>query len=126
VRRRLGLFKTLGAEEVGMVVARGGLDEDEDGGRRGRGDAVRKVDDDAVPAEVPANTEDKAGLDFIRVGIVRRRAAALAEGVEGRVGGTLYSKRETEFLWDLARDAAVGSSYRAVFDPPATALEPDA
>jgi hypothetical protein len=43
--------------------------------------------------EGPGNTEDKEGLDLIRmeVGIVRRNAAGFDEGVDGRVGGTTNS-----------------------------------
>lgn len=69
--------------------------------------------------------EERAGRDFIRVavGMVSRRAALLAEGVVGRAGGT----RNSRDLKDLARDAAVGSSYRAAFDvPEETEPEPDA
>jgi hypothetical protein len=46
------------------------------------------------------------------VGMVRRKAV-LEEGVEGRVGGPVYSIpviRPVEFVWHLARDAAVGVS----------------
>ena len=55
----------------------------------GWGCAVARV----LEREGPGNTEDKEGLDFIRieVGIVRRSAAGLDEGVDGRVGGTTYS-----------------------------------
>jgi hypothetical protein len=62
------------------------------------------------------NTWDRAGRDRSRdcVGIVSRRATGLEDGVEGRVGGTLKSCiRLIELLWVFARDAAVGSSYRA-------------
>lgn len=43
--------------------------------------------------EGPGNTEAREGLDFTRseVGIVRRNAAGLEEGVDGRVGGTVKS-----------------------------------
>lgn len=46
-----------------------------------------------VTREGPGKTEDRAGLDFIRieVGIVRRNAAGFDEGVDGRVGGTTNS-----------------------------------
>ena len=62
------------------------------------------------------------------VGMVRRSAAGLEDGVEGRVGGTLNSSpciRLVEFLCDLARDAAVGASYRESLDPPAEGVDPE-
>jgi hypothetical protein len=56
------------------------------------------------------------------VGIVSRKAAVLDEGVEGRVGGTVYSDggiRLVELVCVLARDAAVGAPYReSIFDDP--------
>lgn len=56
------------------------------------------------------------------VGMVRRRAAGLEEGVEGRVGGTRYSKPWARLVvCDFAREDAVVASYRlwggAPFDP---------
>ena len=54
--------------------------------------------------------------DFIRdddVGIVRRSAAGLDDGVEGRVGGTWYSKpwsRLVVAVCTFALDDAVGVS----------------
>jgi hypothetical protein len=38
-----------------------------------------------------SNIEDNAGRDFVRidVGIVKRNAIGLEEGVDGRVGGTM-------------------------------------
>lgn len=62
------------------------------------------------------NTDESAGRDFIDridVGIVRRSATGFEEGVDGRVGGTMYSRpciRLVEFACDFARDAAVGLS----------------
>lgn len=101
-----------------------------EGGLGGWGDVVRNIGDCTLGEAGAAKTAERAGRDFKRdcVGMVSRRAAGLDEGVEGLVGGTLNSCiRLVEFLCDLARDAAVGSSYRAAFESPATANpEPDA
>lgn len=62
---------------------------------------------------IAPKTPDREGRAFKRdwLGIVRRRATGLDEGVDGRVGGILKScGRLVEYLWDLARDAIVGSS----------------
>jgi hypothetical protein len=69
------------------------------------------------------------------VGIVKRNATGLEEGVDGRVGGTMCSRpciRLVELVCDFAREAAVGISYRAslLVDGPAAGgegvFEPDA
>lgn len=61
-------------------------------------------------------TADTGGRDFSRdeeVGMVRRRAAGLEEGVEGRVGGTRCSKPWARLVvCDFAREEAVVVSYR--------------
>ena len=70
-------------------------------------------------------TVDTGGRTFSRdeeVGMVRRRAAGLEEGVEGRVGGTRYSKPWARLVvCDFAREEAVVASYRLwsvpTFDP---------
>lgn len=88
-----------------------------EGGRGGMGDVAR-VKGVLVAGDGGggANTVDNAGRDFVRdaVGMVRRRAAGLDEGVDGRVGGTVYSgaciRLVDEFLWVFAREAAVGVS----------------
>jgi hypothetical protein len=80
-------------------------------GTGGTGETARAV---ACPFESdPPNTCESAGRDFVLcVGMVRRSAAGLEEGVLGRVGGTLKSCiRLVELLCDLALEAAVGSSY---------------
>jgi len=66
--------------------------EEADGGRGGgRGDCER-----GATALVGAGKTEEMGVrDFKRdddVGMVRRRAAGLEDGVDGRVGGTLYSR----------------------------------
>jgi hypothetical protein len=64
--------------------------------------------------------EGSDGRDFWRefnVGIVRRKAAVLDDGVHGLVGGTTNSpedNRLTELGWVFAREAAVGVLYRAL------------
>jgi hypothetical protein len=67
-------------------------------------------DRDAGPN--PAGREGR-DLSLDVVGIVRRNAAVLDEGVEGRVGGTTKSQANIllpELECVLARDAAVGLS----------------
>lgn len=68
----------------------GGLD----GARGGRGDDARAADPPALLGEGAGKTADSAGLNLVRidVGIVRRNATGLEDGVEGRVGGTMLSK----------------------------------
>jgi hypothetical protein len=95
---------------------------DANGGRGGRGDCERGAED---VEDGGANTAEIGTRSFMRddeVGMVSRKAAALDEGVEGRVGGTMYSDVEirlVEFICVLARDAAVGASYReSLFDDP--------
>jgi hypothetical protein len=113
VRWRFGRRRTLGAEGCGLLVVRDGLRARAEGGRGGMGYAVHKAGKGISEIDGPAKTPDNAGRVFRRVwvGIVRRSAAGLEEGVEGLVGGTLKSCiRLVEFLCDLARDAAVGSS----------------
>ena len=73
------------------------------------------------PEVVGLNTEDMEGRSLPVllpcVGIVSRSADGLDDGVDGRVGGTLNSAPLTrvvvECLCVFAREAAVGSSYRA-------------
>ena len=68
---------------------------------------------------------DTGGRAFSRdeeVGMVRRSAAGLEEGVEGRVGGTRYSIPCARLVvCDFAREEAVAVSYRlwdgTTFDP---------
>lgn len=86
--------------------------------RKREGDWEPEADDG------PWKTAERAGRDFDReaVGMVRRRAAGLEEGVDGRVGGTLNSR----YLNVFARDAAVGSSYPALDVPAEAEPEPDA
>ncbi len=85
---RFGLRSTLGTDCGG--IARVDLDR-LDGGRTGvgAGDAVRKGDCALGDDERP-NKAESAGRDLRRpmVGMVRRSAAVLEDGVEGRVGGT--------------------------------------
>lgn len=84
-----------------------------EGGRGGSGDVDRR-EAESLASGCSANTWERAGRDLSRdcVGIVRRRAAVFADGVEGRVGGTLKSWiRLVELLCDFALEAAVGSSY---------------
>jgi hypothetical protein len=81
-----------------------------EGGRGGKGETERDVFE---VADTDENTDEMVGRDLRRdeAGIVRRKAAGLEEGVLGRVGGTMNSKRlVNEFLCDLARDAVVGAS----------------
>lgn len=80
----------------------------------------------ALTGDGEGKMEESEGRDFIRidVGIVKRSATGLDEGVDGRVGGTIYSSpciRLVELVCDFARDAAVGISYLAslLFDGPA-------
>ena len=57
----------------------------------GRGE-VERFNEGGAAVSGEAKTPDIGGRAFNRddeVGIVRRRAAGLEEGVEGRVGGTL-------------------------------------
>lgn len=84
-----------------------------EGGRGGgRGDVERARGADTGPG----NTLEIGVRDFIRdddVGIVSRSAAGLDDGVEGRVGGTLYSrpwKRPVVAVCTFALDDAVGVS----------------
>ena len=89
----------------------------DDGGRGGIGDVARGVA--AVDGE---KTDEIEGRAFKRVdedGIVRRSAAGLEDGVDGRVGGTLYSRPRillVELVCVLAREDAVGASYRGIWD----------
>ena len=70
-------------------------------------------------------TADTGGRAFNlddEVGIVRRRATGLEEGVEGRVGGTTCSRPYARLaVCDLAREEAVVASYLLwggpAFDP---------
>jgi urocanate hydratase len=81
-----------------------------EGGRGGKGEVERHAFEVADTGE---NTEERVGRVLRRdtAGMVRRKAAGLEEGVLGRVGGTMNSKRlDNEFLCDLARDAVVGAS----------------
>lgn len=99
-----------------------------EGGRGNNGDVARSVGDGALSDGGAPNTAERAGRDLSRdwVGMVRRSAAGFDDGVEGRVGGTLKSIiLLVEFLWVLARDAAVGSSYREAFDPPTVEADPE-
>ena len=104
----------------------------------GKGDAERVPT--ALPPAPPLGPAGHTALIGVRarrrVGIVSRSAAAFAEGVEGRAGGTSASARPSVVLaivrvcaWeDLAREEAVGASYRVELDcglSPA-APEPDA
>ena len=79
---------------------------------------ARIAEGPAAVAGGEGKIEEREGRDFIRldVGIVKRNAIGLEEGVEGRVGGTMCSSpciRLVELACDFARDAAVGISYRA-------------
>lgn len=97
---RLGRRNSLGADDDEMDGVRLWearlRKEAVDGGRGGMGEVARyggwgcaRV----LAVEGPGKTEDRAGLDFIRmeVGIVSRNAAGFDEGVDGRVGGTVNS-----------------------------------
>lgn len=69
-----------------------GRSDELEGGRGGGGigDVALCTRGGGPDVEGATNTCDKAGRDFDRiwVGIVKRRAAELDEGVWGRVGGT--------------------------------------
>ena len=85
----------------------------------------------ALDGEGAENTDDRAGRDFIRIedGIVNS-SAAVEDGVDGLVGGTVCSRpciRLVEFVCDFAREVAVGSSYRAslVVEGPAEGEGPE-
>lgn len=116
---RFGRFKTLIELVIGDGV--GGLgcwSEREEGGRGIRGE----FDLDGGRLGKTADTGGRAFNREEEVGIVRRRATGLEEGVEGRVGGTRYSKPWARLVdCDLAREDAVVASYRlrggARFDP---------
>jgi hypothetical protein len=123
VRCRFGRLNTFGADGGGCGAQSPWRDfertDSDEGGREGkggRGDVAREIEGTAAPeGEGEGNTDESAGRDFIRidVGIVRRSATGLVEGVDGRVGGTMYSIpciRLVEFVCDFARDAAVGVS----------------
>jgi hypothetical protein len=116
---RFGRFKTL--SEPGMGDGVGGLGcwrEREEGGRGISGE----FDLDGGRLGKTADTGGRAFNRDEEVGMVRRRAAGLEEGVEGRVGGTRYSKPWARpAVCDLAREEAVAASYRllggGLFDP---------
>ena len=99
----------------------GGLgccNEREEGGRGISGE----FDLDGGRLGKTADTGGRALRRDEEVGMVRRRAAGLEEGVEGRVGGTRYSKPWARLVvCDFAREDAVVASYRlwggAPFDP---------
>jgi len=95
---RLGRRNTLGAVDGATegIWVRGTPFRSEavDGGRGGNGEVARCTGGWLTEvAEGPGNTEAREGLDFTRieVGMVRRNAAGLEEGVDGRVGGTVKS-----------------------------------
>lgn len=84
-----------------MLGTRVDLIERLEGGRGGRGDVARHTGDWAPGVDGAPKTEDRAGRAFRRdcVGIVRRRAVGLEDGVVGRVGGILNScTRLVEYL----------------------------
>lgn len=95
------------------------MEEDsEDGGLGTDGEIARGVADaeGAAVETGEGKTERIEGRDLSRmvVGSVRRMAAGFDDGVEGRVGGTTYSRprmRLVDAVWLLAREAAVGASY---------------
>ena len=107
---------------AGTCPSRDFVEEAEGGRGGGRGDCERGT---TVLVGV-GKTEEMGVRDFIRedeVGMVRRSAAGFEDGVEGRVGGTLYSRpwiRLAELACTLAREEAVGALY-----PAWTALEPN-
>ena len=95
VRARFGLLNILGATDgcglLGVRVA--DRADKEEGGRGGNGDELLAIGE-GIPDDMEpdaAKTEDRVGLDLWRriVGMVKRTAAALEDGVVGRVGGTL-------------------------------------
>lgn len=128
VRCRLGFFSTFGALVIGKLELWPCRDFTDlidvaEGGRGGNGD-VERADDGgransgtAGGAEV-GKTLEIGARDFIRdddVGIVSLRAAGFAEGVDGRVGGTVNSKPCIRLVVELvcavfALDDAVGVS----------------
>lgn len=90
-----------------------------------RGKGVAHADPAPEPEGVGigvGNTDEMGGRALRRdedVGMVSRRAAGLEDGVEGRVGGTLLlnsnvCSRLVELVCVLAREDAVGASYRPV------------
>jgi len=67
----------------------------------------------ALAGDGEGKTEDSAGRDFIRmdVGIVKRNATGLEEGVDGRVGGTMCSRpciRLVELVCDFCARGSGG------------------
>ena len=126
----------LGRLELGACLDRtDACDEAAEGGRDG-GRAGGSGDVERVRGAVagPGATDGKPlGIGarvFMRdddVGIVSLRAAGLEDGVEGLVGGTMYSRpyrRLVVAVCAFALDDAVGVSYRATGALP-DAAEPD-
>lgn len=107
---RFGLLKTF--MEPGTGAGVGGLGSWSDKEEGGRG-ISGEFDLDGGRLGKTADTGGRAFSREEEVGIVRRRAAGLEEGVEGRVGGTKYSKPWARLaVCDFAREEAVAVSYR--------------
>ena len=124
MRCRLGFFSTLGAlGRLALGVCLDLADAAEDaaeGGREGEriggnGDVERARGADAGPGGTEGKTLEIGARAFRRdddVGIVSLSAAGLEDGVEGLVGGIVYSKpcNRPRVAWTFAPDDAVGVS----------------
>jgi hypothetical protein len=90
-RCRFGFLSTFGAGVDAFELLVPGREHrlSEDGGRGGIGELARGVTEDE---DEGGKTDEIGGRAFRReddVGMVNRRAAGFADGVDGRAGGTL-------------------------------------
>ena len=124
---RLALGACLDLTDAADDAAEGGRD----GGRAGGSGDVERVRGAVAGGGAEVGKTLEIGVRVLmrddEVGIVSLSAAGLDDGVEGRVGGTLYSKpcnRLVVAVCAFALDDAVGVSYRATGALP-DAAEPD-
>lgn len=118
---RLALEVCLDLIEAADDAAEGGRDVGRDGGRAGGNGDVERVTGAVRGGAEVGKTLEIGARAFMRddeVGIVSLRAAGFDDGVEGRVGGTLYSNPYNRLVVAVcaffAFDDAVGVSYRAI------------